>query len=87
MDTHTYVHTHINIYTHIYICFPSQLGLQNTPTASLQRRKVLPNEGPGYDTKQSDGEVPVMPELLGIWSTPSLPLLSGPLWPGVVVPT
>ena len=38
-----------------------------------------------YDTKLSDGEVPV-PELWGIWSTPSLPLLPGPLWPGVVTP-
>ena len=35
---------------------PSRLGLQNTPTASLQRGKTPPNECPGYDTKQSDGE-------------------------------
>ena len=44
------------------------------------------NESPGYDTKQSDGEVPVM---LGLWemgSTPSLPLLPGPLCPRVVAP-
>ena len=27
-----------------------------------------------------------MLELWGIRSTPSLPLLSGPLWPGVVMP-
>ena len=33
----------------------------------------------GYDTKQSDGEVPVMLALLGIWSTSSLPSFSGPL--------
>ena len=42
------------------------------------------SECPGYDTKQSDGEVPVM---LGPWgkqSTPSLQLLPGSLWPGVV---
>ena len=45
-----------------------------------------PNNCPGYDTKQSDGEVPVMPELWGMWSTPSLPLLSGSLWPRVVAP-
>ena len=44
------------------------------------------NECPGYDTKQSDGEAPVRQELLGMWSTPSLPLLSDPLWPGVVAP-
>ena len=42
-------------------------------------RPPLFNECPGYDTKQSDGEVPVMLELLGMWNTPSLPLLSGPL--------
>ena len=40
----------------------------------------------GYDTKQSDGEVPVMLELWGMRSTPSLPSLQGPLWPGVVTP-
>ena len=42
------------------------------------------NERPGYDTKQSDGEVPVVLEIWGMRSTPSLPLLPGPLWPGVV---
>ena len=40
----------------------------------------------GYDTKQSDGEAPVMLELWGIWSTPSFPSLPGPLCPRVVVP-
>ena len=39
-----------------------------------------------YDTKQSDGEVPAELELWGMRSNPSLPLLSGPLWPGVVAP-
>ena len=32
-----------------------------------------PYENPGYDAKQSDGEVPVMLVLWGMWSTPSLP--------------
>ena len=45
-----------------------------------------PNECPGYDTKQSDGEVSVMLELWGMRSTPSLSLLPGPLWPGVIAP-
>ena len=36
------------------------------------------NGCPGYDTKQSDGAVPVMLDLWGMWSTPSLPLLPGP---------
>ena len=61
---------------------PSRLGLKNTPTALLQ----MGNECPRYDTKQSDGEVPVMLELWGMRSTPSLPLLPGQLWPGVVAP-
>ena len=38
-----------------------------------------PNECPGYDTKQSDGETPIMLELWEIGSTPSLPLLPCPL--------
>ena len=38
-----------------------------------------PNECPVYDTKQSDGEVPVMLELWGMLSTPSLPSISSPL--------
>ena len=45
-----------------------------------------PNECPGYDTKQSDGEVPAVQELWAMRSTPSLPSLPGPLWPGVVAP-
>ena len=44
------------------------------------------NKCPGYSTKESDGEVPVMPELLGMRSTSSLEWLPGPLWPGVVAP-
>ena len=45
-----------------------------------------PNECPGYDTKQSDGEVPAVLELWGMWSTPSLPSLPGPLWPEMGAP-
>ena len=43
-----------------------------------------PNECPTYDPKQSDDEVSVMLGPWGMRSTPSLPLLSGPLWPRVV---
>ncbi len=51
------------------------------PTAPLQRGKTpSPSECPGYNTKQSDGKVPVMLELWGMRSTPSL------LWPGMVAP-
>ena len=45
-----------------------------------------PNECPGCDSKQSDGKAPVMLELWGMQSTPSLLLLPCPLWPGVVAP-
>ena len=38
-----------------------------------------PNECPGYDTKQSDGELPVMLVLWEMQSNPLLPLLPGPL--------
>ena len=54
-------------------------------TASHQRDKNLSfDECPVYDTEQSDGEVPVMLEVWGMWSTPSLLSLPAPLWPGVV---
>ena len=46
----------------------------------------LPDKRPGYDTKQSDGDTPIMPEFWGMQSTPSLPSLPGPLCPGVVAP-
>ena len=48
--------------------------------------RITPNECPGYDTKQSDGEVPAVLELWGMRSTPSLELLPGLLWPSVVAP-
>ena len=38
------------------------------------------SECAGYDTKQSNGEVPVM------LSTPSLLLFPSPCWPGVLAP-
>ena len=41
---------------------------------------------PGYDTEQSDAEVPMILELWGMWCTPSLPTLPGPIWPGMVAP-
>ena len=50
----------------------------------LQHRGKTPtNECPGYNTKQSDGEVPGMQGLWRMQTTPSLPLLPGPLWPGM----
>ena len=37
------------------------------------------NQCPAHDTKQSDGEVPVIRELWGMQSTPLLPSLPGPI--------
>ena len=54
--------------------------------ASLQRDKTPPHGCPAYDTKQSDGEIPVMLELWRMRSNPLLPSLPGSLWPGVVAP-
>ena len=68
------------------VILPSHLGLYKTLTASLLKGKTTPNKYPWHDTKQSDGEVPVMLELCGMWSTPTLPSLPGPLWLGVVAP-
>ena len=48
--------------------------------------RPLPHECSGHDTKQSDVEAPVMLELWWMQYTPSLPSLSGLLWPGVVAP-
>ena len=55
----------------------SRLGLKN---------KTRPNECPGYDTKQSDGEVPVMLELWGNVEYPFISIAPGPFWPGMVAP-
>ena len=38
----------------------------------------FPNKCPRYDTKQSDGEDPVLLELWGMQSTPSLPRVVAP---------
>ena len=58
--------------------------VEYTDCTSAEGQHPPSNECPRYDTKQSDGEVPVMLRLWGMQSTPSLPLLPGPLWPGVV---
>ena len=66
---------------------PVSWGCRIHKTAPLQRGKTpSPNEFPGYDTKQSEGDLPVILGLWGIRSIPSLPLLPGPIWLGVVVP-
>ena len=44
------------------------------------------NECTWYDTKQSDGDVSVMHEVWGLWSTTLLPSLPGSLSPGLEAP-
>ena len=44
------------------------------------------NKCPRYEIKQSNGEAPVMLELWGMQSNPSLPPLPCPFWSGVVPP-
>ena len=64
----------------------SRLELYIIRTASLQISKTHSNEFPGYDTKQSDGEAPVILEIWGMQSTPTLPSLPCLLRPEVVTP-
>ena len=72
------------IYIYIYIYNHYYHITQNTPAAPLQRVTPPPNECLRYDTKQCDGEVPVILGLWGMRSTTSLPFLPGPLWHGIV---
>ena len=60
--------------------------LSQDSTSAEGKPPTPPNECPVYDIKHSDGEVPVMLELWGTRSIPSLPMLPGPLWPGMVAP-
>ena len=66
--------------------WPSRLGLQNTPTGSLQKGKTPLHECATYDTKQSGRGASVKLELWEIRSISSLPSLPGPLWFSVVSP-
>ena len=73
----TFVWITVASHTH----WPSQLGLQNTLTVSLQRGKI-----PSTSVlDMTDGDTSVILELWGMWSTPSLPLLPGPFWLRVVL--
>ena len=78
-----YYNSHL-LFTTIW--WPSRMGQQNTLTASLQKGKNSLNERHEYNTKQSDDETPIIMELSGMQSTPSLPSLPGPPRPGVVAP-
>ena len=70
---------------HLTLCIAQSAGAVEY-TNCTSAVGVTPPPFPGYDTKQSDGEIPVVLGLWGMWSTPSLLLLPGPLWPGMVAP-
>ena len=74
----------ISVYVYMYLSCPVGWGCRLHRLDPSRGIKKNLNVCPGYDTKQSDGEAPVMLELWKIRSTSSLSLLSGQLWPGVV---
>ena len=55
--------------------------LSGSPPATVEYRDFISTEG--YDIKQYDGKA-LAYEIWGMWSTFSLPLLPGPLWPRMV---
>ena len=68
-------------------CFAQSTGaVEYTECTSAEGLDPHPNECPRYNIKQSDDEVPVMLELWEIQSTPLLPSLPCPLWPGEAAP-
>ena len=79
----------VTFFSFLKILYKNEIAQSDGPVEytdcfSAEGVRPPPNECPGYDTKQSDGEVPVMLELWGMLSTPSLPLLPSPFRPGVV---
>ena len=84
--THIYTHTHICMYTSSYLNLLAQSASGLEYTDCIFAEGYPSNECPGYNTKRSEGEVPVMLELWGMPSTSSLPSLPDPLRPWVVAP-
>ena len=76
----------IKLVLHLIVYCPVSWGYRIHWLLFCGEVRPLPVKCPGYETIQSDGEVQVMLELREMWSTPSLPLLPGPLWPGLVAP-
>ena len=69
------------LYIYIYIYILAQVA------GAVEYTGCTPtNACPVYDTKQSVGDVPVMLDIWGLRTTPSLPSLPGPLYPRQVAP-
>ena len=64
----------------------SSEAVEYTDCLSAEGYKTPCNQSPVYDSKQSDGEAPVLLKLWRMWSTASLPSFPGPLWLSVVIP-
>ena len=66
-----------------YILFVQSTGAVEYTDCTSTEKKDTPNECSGYDTKQSDGQVPIMLELSGTQSTlhcHRFQVHSGPEW-------
>ena len=74
---------HLSLYKQRTVAQSAETVEYANCTSAEESDPPPPYECPGY-TKQSDGEIPVIQELWGMQSTPSLPLLPGSLWPGMV---
>ena len=68
----------LNIKTILILPLVQSAGVVEYTDCTSAEGQDPPKECPGYDTRQSDGEAPVMLDFGGMRSTPSLPLLSGP---------
>ena len=84
--TYYFWRSFISIFYLIELIFAQLAGAVEYTDCTSAEGEDPTNECPGYDTQQSDGEVPGILGLWGIWSTPSLPLLPGLLCPSVVAP-
>ena len=74
------------IVLHLTQCIAQSAGVVEYADCISPEGLDSSNEFPGYDINQYDG---VASLILGLWemrSTPSLPLLPGPLWPELVAP-
>ena len=65
---------------HLTMCIAQSAGAVEYTDCISAGGQDPPNECLGYDTKQSDGEVPAVLELWGMQSTPLLPLPPGLEW-------
>ena len=67
-------------------CIAQSAGVVEYNDSFSAEEQDSTNKCPGYDTQQSNSEVPIMWELCGMRSTLSLPLLLGLLWSRMVAP-